>query len=76
MVKLIAERWICEQTPKGARFECPDKDALILIELGHARKDDTLEASDLQASSTSSTPSRRTYRRRDLKAEGTESGSC
>ncbi len=37
-MRLLARKWICDQTPEGAEFECPDSDALILIELGLAQK--------------------------------------
>lgn len=59
LVKVIAERFICAETPKGTVFELPDDDegARVLIALGHLRRVDE------------ETPRRR-YQRRDLQAQG------
>lgn len=62
-MKLVATRWICDQTPAGASFEVPDADAQLLIDMGLAKPDD----------SDPPTPADRhgrRYRRRDLSPEG------
>lgn len=58
-MKLVATRWICDQTPEGATFEVPETDARILVAMGLARPDVAEKPTD-----------RRRYRRRDLTAEG------
>lgn len=62
-MKLVANKWICDQTPQGAHFEVPDNDALVLIEAGLAVEDATT------GEPIAELPARRGYRRRDLSAE-------
>lgn len=77
-MRVVAEKWICDQTPAGARLELPDKDAQALIDLGLARREETpaLRTRDLAAEDPAPSPAPKAkppqYRRRDLKAEGSE----
>lgn len=78
-MKLIAIQPISEWLPTGAKFEIPDDDAVsshALIEAGLAREDIGANPPEPQSidpavdqSSEPATTSRRSYRRRDLKAE-------
>lgn len=77
-MRMIAERYISDAIPKGLKFDSEavglsPEDAVLLCELGHARRLDDKPAKQAPAAKPAPKPAqapRNNYKTRELKAEG------
>ncbi|WP_236247814.1 hypothetical protein [Pseudomonas mosselii] len=69
MVALKEFLYAGQQLIPGNAFEARDRDVRLLKAIGNAQIDDDADASDGQEQKGSPAPAKRTYKRRDMKAE-------
>lgn len=69
MVALKEFRYAGRQLLPGDAFEARDRDVRLLKAISNARPDDEAAASTEQEQKGSPPPAKRTYKRRDMKAE-------